>query len=274
MNISIAKFCVLSMSSRDSFIRNLKKIRTEKGYSQEKLAELSDLHRTYVSSVERGERNITIDNMEKLAQGLSVDIRELLSPLEAQKKRKSDLAEFLRLQPSLRQFQDLANKHNIRDVFQDNGGKYVQLLILLGLKSDGAREGNDATDSDGREYELKTVNLELQKQFTTHHHLNPTIIAKYRRMDWFFAAFESIELKVIYRLTPGKLEKYFGDWENKWYSEGGKDINNPKIPLKYVMEHGDVAWLPKGVAKFVPPAIKKDPNRAVVHRGSKTKETA
>jgi transcriptional regulator with XRE-family HTH domain len=46
--------------------------------SQEKLAELAALHRTYVSSVERGERNITVDNMEKLAVALGVQLRELL----------------------------------------------------------------------------------------------------------------------------------------------------------------------------------------------------
>lgn len=49
-----------------------------RGLSQEKLAELASLHRTYISLVERGERNITIDNMEKLALALGVQLRELL----------------------------------------------------------------------------------------------------------------------------------------------------------------------------------------------------
>jgi transcriptional regulator with XRE-family HTH domain len=49
-----------------------------RGLSQEKLAELASLHRTYISLVERGERNITIDNMEKLATALGVQLRELL----------------------------------------------------------------------------------------------------------------------------------------------------------------------------------------------------
>ena len=46
--------------------------------SQEKLAELSDLHRTYVGSVERGERNISIDNMERLAAALGVQLGDML----------------------------------------------------------------------------------------------------------------------------------------------------------------------------------------------------
>lgn len=70
------------MTARQNFARNLKIIRNSQGISQEKLADLCDLHRTYVSSVERGERNITVDNMERLAVALGVDIRELMKPHE------------------------------------------------------------------------------------------------------------------------------------------------------------------------------------------------
>jgi len=68
------------MSARLNFSKNLKKFRLAKGFSQEALADECGLHRTYVSSVERGERNITVDNMEKLAIALGVDLRELISP--------------------------------------------------------------------------------------------------------------------------------------------------------------------------------------------------
>jgi transcriptional regulator with XRE-family HTH domain len=67
------------MSARLNFSKNLKKCRLAKGLSQEDLAHECGLHRTYVSSVERGERNITVDNMEKLAIALGVDLRELIS---------------------------------------------------------------------------------------------------------------------------------------------------------------------------------------------------
>lgn len=46
--------------------------------SQEKLAELTDLHRTYVGSVERGERNVSIDNMERLAHALGAKLRDMV----------------------------------------------------------------------------------------------------------------------------------------------------------------------------------------------------
>lgn len=68
------------MSARLNFSKNLKKYRLEKGLSQEDLANECGLHRTYVSSVERGERNITVDSMEKLAIALGVELKDLISP--------------------------------------------------------------------------------------------------------------------------------------------------------------------------------------------------
>ena len=61
------------------FAKNLREARKERGLSQEKLAELVDLHRTYVGSVERGERNVSIDNMERLAEAVGMELRDLLS---------------------------------------------------------------------------------------------------------------------------------------------------------------------------------------------------
>jgi transcriptional regulator with XRE-family HTH domain len=65
-------------SARLCFAESLRRIRLEQGLSQEDLAEIADLHRTYVGSVERGERNISIDNMEALADALSVPLFRML----------------------------------------------------------------------------------------------------------------------------------------------------------------------------------------------------
>lgn len=54
----------------------LRQIRTEKGVSQEALAASAELHRTYVSSVERGERNVSLVNIARLAEALGVPIRD------------------------------------------------------------------------------------------------------------------------------------------------------------------------------------------------------
>ena len=65
-------------SLRSILAGNLREIRLSQKLSQEKLAELAGLHRTYVGSVERGERNISIDNIELLAKALRVSPSILL----------------------------------------------------------------------------------------------------------------------------------------------------------------------------------------------------
>ena len=63
---------------QERFGQRLRKLRTQKGVSQEKLAELADLHRTYVSGVEPGERNISLVNIERLAKALGVSMADLM----------------------------------------------------------------------------------------------------------------------------------------------------------------------------------------------------
>ncbi len=65
-------------SARRIFAENLRKARLAKGLSQEALGELATLHRTYVGSVERAERNVSIDNIERLAAAVGVALPELL----------------------------------------------------------------------------------------------------------------------------------------------------------------------------------------------------
>ena len=60
------------------FGERLRAVRQTRGISQEKLAELAGLHRTYVSSIERGERNVSLVNIERLAAALGVAMAELM----------------------------------------------------------------------------------------------------------------------------------------------------------------------------------------------------
>lgn len=55
----------------------LKKHRLAKSLSQEKLAEITGLHRTYISSVERGKRSISLNNIQKIATALEIEIFKL-----------------------------------------------------------------------------------------------------------------------------------------------------------------------------------------------------
>jgi transcriptional regulator with XRE-family HTH domain len=65
-------------STRHILAENLRRLRLENGLSQEKLGELAGLHRTYVGSIERAERNVSIDNIEALARALDVSVVALL----------------------------------------------------------------------------------------------------------------------------------------------------------------------------------------------------
>ncbi len=66
--------------ARRRIAENIRKLRMERGLSQEGLAELADFHRTYVSQLERCVTNVSIDGLERLAMALDVDIRVLLKP--------------------------------------------------------------------------------------------------------------------------------------------------------------------------------------------------
>jgi transcriptional regulator with XRE-family HTH domain len=67
-------------ATRHLLAKRLRLLRTLRGWSQETLAELSGLHRTYISGIERGERNIGLDNLGKLADAFQISVADLLTP--------------------------------------------------------------------------------------------------------------------------------------------------------------------------------------------------
>jgi hypothetical protein len=133
--------------------------------------------------------------------------------------RHADWERLEALMPAVREFQALAQEHGIDDIFQDNGGKILQMLLALNLQGIPGREGNDAVDAEGREFELKSVNIWLTASFSTNHHINVPIINKYRKVCWVFAVYEGIEMRRAYFMPPGSLEEYFQKWEEKWIDE-------------------------------------------------------
>ncbi|QCD48306.1 putative restriction-modification system control element [Campylobacter showae] len=66
------------MNIKELFGTNLRKFRTQKEYSQEKLAELCGLHRTYISDIECFQRNVSLENIQKIAEALEIKSYMLL----------------------------------------------------------------------------------------------------------------------------------------------------------------------------------------------------
>lgn len=64
---------------------NLRKYRLEKGISQEKFADLCGLHRTYISDIECFQRNVSIENVQRIAEALEIDAYKLLMKNEEDK---------------------------------------------------------------------------------------------------------------------------------------------------------------------------------------------
>jgi transcriptional regulator with XRE-family HTH domain len=250
--------------AKKNFGNQMKRLRSEKGLTQEKLAELLDKAVEHVSFLERGERAPSFEVLFDIAEALDVPLVQLLTvecvegnrlltealpvapssplpePVQETKpvieKRQTDLERLQAAFVGLRKMQELANEYGVNDILQDNGGKVLQVLILLGLRISPGREGNDALDDEGNEYELKTINRSLRKGagITTHHHLNKGIIDKYRAVKaWYIAIYEGIELREIWKVLPAQLEELFSTWEEKT-ERAGVALNNPKIPIRYV----------------------------------------
>lgn len=67
------------VDARQAFGDRVRTLRAERGLSQEALAEKAGLHRTYVGSIERGERNVGLDNIHRIADALDVPVTDLFS---------------------------------------------------------------------------------------------------------------------------------------------------------------------------------------------------
>ncbi|HEX4130673.1 MAG TPA: helix-turn-helix transcriptional regulator [Pirellulales bacterium] len=70
------------LKGRGIFAANVRRLRQEKGLSQDGLAHLSGVHRTYIGAIERCEKNVSIDSMEKIALALQCSLQSLLGEFE------------------------------------------------------------------------------------------------------------------------------------------------------------------------------------------------
>ena len=139
--------------------------------------------------------------------------------------------------------EELAKTYQITDIAQDNNLKLLQTLVLFDFENQPGREGSDAIDRYGHAWELKTVNTDLTRSFSTNHHTNLERIAVFRQERWLFSSYKGIILQEVYVVNPRHLEVYFSKWEQSVKEKIASNnenahLNNPKIPLKYVKEVG------------------------------------
>lgn len=156
-------------------------------------------------------------------------------------------AEIAEIWPHVIELQELAAQYGIRDIFQDAGGKMLQLAIAVGLDLNPGRQGADAFDRRGNAYEIKTTDLTTSANgFSTARDLNHATIARYRTRRWVFATYEGITLHEAYMVLPDDMEPVYSRWLSMLRSRDR--INNPKIEVDYVRSVGTALYL-----KDVPP---------------------
>lgn len=73
----------MKRNPKEIFGQNVRRVRQQVGLSQEELAFRAKLHRTYISSIERGVRNVSLENIFAIAEALEIPPGELLKPIDS-----------------------------------------------------------------------------------------------------------------------------------------------------------------------------------------------
>jgi len=84
-----SSFCYITLNKTGDFLMDIckkfgirvRKLRIAQNLSQEVLAQKSDLHRTYIGGIERGERNVSLVNIQKIANALNISLHEIMKNL-------------------------------------------------------------------------------------------------------------------------------------------------------------------------------------------------
>jgi len=131
-----------------------------------------------------------------------------------------------------------SEQYGIENIADDGNIKTLQLLIVLGLRAIPSRQGQDAYDSFGNFFQLKTATRIV---VSTSHHLSNSILWVYRAANyWVFGIFSkgSYKLEEVYIVLTSRLEPWFAGQEEKLLRENKDFLNDPKIKLSLVREIG------------------------------------
>ena len=142
---------------------------------------------------------------------------------------------------NLHNLTSLAEGAGIDDIFQDNGAKVLQQLFMSNMKFLPGRQGNDAVDENGVEWEFKSINTKTTATgFVTDHHTTYELLNRFNSIPWLFSIYHGIHLEEMYVISPGKLNDWVEHQKKNLdqKKDDNKTLNNPKIPVKYVKKNG------------------------------------
>lgn len=144
--------------------------------------------------------------------------------------------------------QKIADKQGIFDILTDNGIRALQVSVALGFKLIPGKLGNDLSDNNNNEYELKTTNIKISKSYGSATMLTKPILERFRNTKWIFGEFVGFRLQRIYFIHAAQLEDiYFKKWETILQTKS--HIGNPKIDVLKIRDIGELkydAYFPGG----------------------------
>lgn len=193
--------------------KRINAIRTNLGLSQEKFAEISDLDRTYISSVERGQRNVSLLNIVKICDALNVTPSYLLDGLGGQGIKAGGLE--LAYQVYTRYIDDQEKIELIRSHGLKVAGSVPSVIWELFASAITGQTGNGITGADLYGWEVKSATLGSSFEYQYHLNTGAQKLEEDCHVNHLFFSYSDGYRNVAVWAMRGEelAEQYFRQWE-------------------------------------------------------------
>lgn len=249
-------------AARIRFGERLTMFRRARGLTQEQLAERIGKGVEHQSFLERGQRAPSFETLLDLAAALEIAPAALLNfdapldlltldtgfiaapvaadihPITAVTSAAERATQLQRLHTafaSLQDLQQLAAQYGIADVFLTNGGKLLQVLMLLGLRLAPEYGGHTALDGAGNRYEVRVISHPGGRLMSlpAAERVDQARLDAYRAVAaWYVAIYIGANLSELYQVEPTLLAPLMEKWTQDVARRGV--VKNPMIPLKLI----------------------------------------
>lgn len=136
-----------------------------------------------------------------------------------------------------------AETYGIHNIYKDSNLQQLQQALYLGLAFQPSRQSVDAIDCYGHPWELKSLNIKNKKrEFCTSNPMSLSVLGRYASCHFAFSFYEDSELRQIYVMPSSALTPLIHRWSMMIKAGGGRGLNNPKIPVDFVLENGYLAY--------------------------------